>query len=198
MTITETITTLANEKGILRPRDLKSFDIPGQYLCRLAEQGVLQRRGRGLYSLPDAPISEHDSLVQVALLVPKGIISLLSALQYHRITTQRPFEVWMTIEQNAWKPRLDYPALRITRVDTELFDLGVERHEIVGVSVPIYSVARTICDCFKHRAKIGIDVAIESLRFGWKQRAFESDEIWSVAKRLRVAQVMRPYLQSIL
>jgi hypothetical protein len=65
------------------------------------------------------------------------------------------------------------------------------------VDVRIYSVAKTVADCFKYRNKIGLDVALEALREGWRQRRFTMDELWEHAKVCRVANVMRPYLESL-
>ncbi len=35
--------------------------------------------------------------------------------------------------------------------------------------VQIYSLAKTIADCFKFRNKIGLDVALEALRECWRK-----------------------------
>ncbi len=43
----------------------------------------------------------------------------------------------------------------------------------------------------------GLDVALEALRDGWAQRKFTMDEIWHFATVDRVANVMRPYLESV-
>jgi hypothetical protein len=54
-----------------------------------------------------------------------------------------------------------------------------------------------VADCFKYRNKIGLDVALEALRDGWTQHKFTMDEIWHFATIDRVANVIRPYLESI-
>jgi predicted transcriptional regulator of viral defense system len=73
----------------------------------------------------------------------------------------------------------------------------VEPLVIDGVKVPVFNPAKTVADCFKHRNKIGIDVAIEALRDGWTQRKLTMDAIWHYASIDRVANVMRPYLESV-
>ena len=74
---------------------------------------------------------------------------------------------------------------------------GVERMNIDGVDVPVFSAARTVVDCFRFRNKIGIDVALEALRDGWSQLKFTLDDLWRHAKQARVANVMRPYIEAI-
>ena len=82
---------LARKRTLLRARDLTEHGLPTVTLTRLVQAGKLERAGRGLYSLPDAPISEHRSLAEVSARVPKGIVCLLSALEVHEIGTQAPF-----------------------------------------------------------------------------------------------------------
>ena len=74
---------------------------------------------------------------------------------------------------------------------------GLQRKRIDGVEVPIFNPARTVVHCFKFRNKIGLDVALEALRDGWRERRFTMDELWHHATSQRVANVMRPYIEAI-
>ncbi|SMG63576.1 conserved hypothetical protein, partial [methanotrophic bacterial endosymbiont of Bathymodiolus sp.] len=74
---------------------------------------------------------------------------------------------------------------------------GIEVHQRDQVQIRVYSVAKTIADCFKHRNKIGLDVALEALQEGWRYNRFNMDELWHFAKICRVANVMRPYMEAI-
>jgi predicted transcriptional regulator of viral defense system len=193
----QAILELARKRGLIRPRDLEPLGLPRVTLTRLVRQGLLTRVARGLYALPDRPVSEHTALAEVARKYPQAIVCLLSALRFHELTTQSPFEVWLAIPNKARAPRIDYPPLRIVRFSGSLLAEGVEEHSIDGVPVRITSVARTVADCFKYRNKIGLDVALEALREAWKARRFDMDELWQFAKLDRVANVIRPYLESL-
>ncbi len=142
-------------------------------------------------------MSAHGTLAEVALLVPKGVICLLSALRFHDLTTQAPFEVWVAIANNAAEPRLEYPPLRVVRFSDAVLHEGVELHIVDGVPVHVTGVAKTVVDCFKYRNKIGLDVALEALREAWRAKRTTSDELWDYATLCRVANVMRPYLESL-
>jgi predicted transcriptional regulator of viral defense system len=196
-TRTDEILELVRKVGVLRPRDLDSSNIPRIYLSRLCEAGKLQRIGRGLYVLPDSSVTEHHSLAEACKRVPKGVVSLLSALRFHNLTTQSPFEVWLAIGEKAWRPRMEYPPLRIVRFSQATHNAGVEKHQIEGVTVHVYSPAKTVADCFKYRNKIGLDVAIEALRECWRSRRCTMDDLWHYADICRVQNVMRPYLESL-
>jgi predicted transcriptional regulator of viral defense system len=193
----EQILRLVAEKGVLRPRDLEPLRIPRRVLTELADEGRLLRAGRGLYTLADGDASENQSLAQAAARVPGGVICLLSALRFHGLTTQNPWEVWMAIPPDSWKPRAGHPPLRIVRFSGPRFAEGVEHHRIDNVDVAIYSAAKTVADCFRYRNKIGVDVAVEALRDAWNQRAVTSDQLWHFASVCRVTNVMRPYLESV-
>jgi predicted transcriptional regulator of viral defense system len=193
----QAILRLAKQRPLLRARDLSGQSIPTAVLGRLVSAGKLERVGRGVYSLPGRPITEFRSLAEVALRVPQGVVCLLSALRVHGIGTQAPFEVWLAIPKNLPLPRLDQPALRPVRMSGAALTDGIEQHKIEGVTVPVFNAAKTAVDCFKYRNKIGIDVALEALREGWSQKKFRMDELWRYATIDRVANVMRPYLESV-
>lgn len=188
---------LVRSLGLVRPRDLEPLGIPRVSLTRAVNRGELERVGRGLYGLPGRQISEHGALAEVASRVPKGIVCLLSALRFHGLTTQAPFAVWLAIENKALAPQLDYPPLRIVRFSGEAWTAGVETHVVDGVPVRITGVAKTVADCFKYRNKIGLDVALEALHEAWRDKRMSSDELWRYAKVCRVANVIRPYLDSL-
>jgi predicted transcriptional regulator of viral defense system len=191
------VLALIRRHGVLRPRDLATHGLPREYLIRLHRQGLVERPARGLYVLADAEPSEHQSLIEVCKRVPHGVVCLLSALRFHGLTTQAPFEVWLAIGPKAARPRLEYPPLRIVRFSGPARTVGVEKYVLQGVSVPVTNPARTIVDCFKYRHKIGLDVALEALRDGWRQEKATMDDLYRLAKTQRMANVMRPYLESL-
>ena len=193
----QNILDLAAERSLIRPRDLTERGLPTVALTRLVRQGRLQRVGRGLYALPDRPVSEHNALAEVARKHPQAIVCLLSALRFHDLTTQSPFEVWLAIPNKARAPKMDYPPLRIVRFSGAALARGVEDHVIDGVPVRVTSVARTVADCFKFRNKIGHDVALEALQEAWRAKRASMDELWRYATLCRVANVMRPYMESL-
>ncbi len=192
----ERILDLAAHQPLVRPRDVEALGIAREFLLRQYRRGLLVRRARGVYALPQTPVTEHHSLAMAANRVPRGVICLLSALRFHGLTTQDPHEVWMAIDLKARKPSVESPALRVVRFSGRALAEGVEESEIEGVRVRVYSAAKTVADCFKYRHKIGIDVAIEALRDSIRTRKTTIDEIHRYAKVCRVANVMRPYLES--
>jgi predicted transcriptional regulator of viral defense system len=193
----QTIRRLAREKGLVRLRDATARGIHPEYLRRLASKGELARVGRGLYALPNAEITEHHSLAEVAARVPQGVVCLLTALRFHGLGSQNPKKLWLAIDRKAALPRLKYPPVRIVRFAKPALTQGIEEHRLEGVLVRLTAPARTVVDCFKYRNKIGLDVALEALRAYRRRKDFKLDDMWKYATLQRVARVMKPYLEAI-
>jgi predicted transcriptional regulator of viral defense system len=191
------ILNIVRKAGILRPRDLAARSIPRTYLKRLEQRGLLAKETRGLYKLPDAEVTENHSLAEACKRVPRGVVCLLSALQFHRLTTQAPSEVWLALERRARAPRERGQPLRLVRMSGRALTEGIEDHRIEGVAVKVYKPAKTVADCFKYRNKIGLDVALEALRDYRQKHRSGMDELWRFAKVCRVERVMRPYLEAL-
>ena len=184
-------------KTLLRPSDAVAHGRSRQYLAQLARRGLLQKVARGLYALPQRQASEFASLAEIASKYPQVQVCLLSALAFHGLTTQAPFEVWIAVDNKARAPRPDYPPLRIVRFSGAALSEGVEVHDIEGIAVQVTSVAKTIADCFKYRNKIGLDVALEALKEAWHAKRVTMDELWHYGQICRVHNVMRPYLEGL-
>ena len=156
----------------------------------------LEKVGRGLYRLPNQG-SENESLVAIATKVPQAVFCLFTALQFHELTTQLPRQIWIAMPRGSHVPKIDYPPLKMVQFSGAAYSEGIEVVERDQVKLRIYCVAKTVADCFKHRNKIGLDVALEALKDARAQKKASADDLWRYAKTCRVANVMRPYLEAI-
>lgn len=159
--------------------------------------GQLERVGRGLYRVPGADVSESESLSTVAARVPQAVFCLLTALQFHELTTQLPRQVWIAMPRGSHAPRMDYPPLKMVQFTGDAYLQGIEELTRDGTRLRVYSAAKTVADCFKHRNKIGLDVAIEALKDARTQGKARVDDIWRFATINRVANIIRPYMESL-
>lgn len=166
-------------------------------LARLARNEEIERVERGIYRNPQARVSEYESLILANYIVPKGVICLLSALRFHDLTTQEPFEIWMALKPHAHRPKADTLNFRFVHFSGKSFTEGVEERDVGDEKIRVYGVAKTIADCFKFRNKIGLDVCLEALREAREKKLFTMDDLWHFAKICRVQNVMRPYLESL-
>jgi len=189
---------LARKLPVLRTRDVARQGIHTSTLTRMTRSGALERVGPGRYRLPTTTrATEHHDLVVATAAVPSSVVCLISALRFHNIGTQLPAEVWIAVPRGTRVPHLSAPPLRVVNISPAVFDLGLEEHRIEGQSVRVYSLARTVADCFRFRNTVGLDVALEALTEAWRSKRLNLDEVNRIAKRLRVQRVMQPYLETV-
>jgi predicted transcriptional regulator of viral defense system len=183
---------------MFRARDVVDLGIHTSTLTRLVRTGALERIGPGRYQLiANRRITEHHDLVMAASAVPASVACLLSALRFHGIGTQLPRQVWIAVPRGRRIPRLRTPPIRVVNVAPALFDIGVETHRIEGADVRVYSVARTVADCFRFRNMVGLDVALEAVSEAWRRKRLNLDELYRIGKRLHIQRVMQPYLEMV-
>ncbi len=181
----------------MRARDLETLGVPRVALQRAVDRGQVVRRARGVYATPDHATTRHTDVAAVAARSPKVIVCLVSALEYHGLTTQVPHAVWIMIQKSAHRPTTTNPATRVVRASGAALTAGVEKHKIEGVSVQMTNPAKTVADCFRYRDTVGTDVAVEALRDCLRKRKATPADIFEMAKIDRVARVMRPYLEAL-
>jgi predicted transcriptional regulator of viral defense system len=196
-THTQRVLDFLTHKEMIRSNELEAVGVPRVILTRMSTAGLLERVGRGLYRLQGTQGSEHDSLIAIATKVPRAVFCLLSALQLHELTTQLPREVWIAMPRGSHAPKIDYPPLKMIQFAVDVYSAGIDLIERDQIKLRVYCAAKTVADCFKHRSKIGLDVAIEALKDARAQQKASADDLWHYAKICRVANVMRPYLEVI-
>ena len=184
--------------GQLRMSEAIQHGISRYSLYKMRDNGILEQISRGTYRLVDLPPIGNPDLVTVSLRFPKAVVCLISALSYHGMATQIPHEVSVAVPREARMPSLDYPPVHAYRFSTEAFESGIEKHQIDGVTVRIYSVEKTLADCFKYRNKIGMDVVLEALKLYRGQKKFNMEKLLKCARVCRVEKVMKPYLEASL
>jgi predicted transcriptional regulator of viral defense system len=184
--------------GVMRSSQLFEQGIQPRTLYEMRDKGLVVQEGRGLYRLANEQVWSDPDLAIVSLRIPKGVICLISALYFHRITTQIPHEVYVALPKDSEKPRIQYPPTRFFWISEKAFNAGIETHTMDHVDIRVYGVAKTIADCFKFRNKIGMEVALEALREGLRQKKCTSNEIQKFARVDRVERVMIPYLEALI
>lgn len=161
------------------------------------QQGLVVKVGRGLYQLVED--NQHQSPWLAAQhLVPNGVICLVSALAFHELGTQSPPAVWVAVASNAWRKQSDYPPLEWVHMGQEALSSGVETHALEGGELRVFSIEKTIADCFKFRNRVGLDVALEALRDAWSSNRLDLAELDAMAKICRVQKVLKPYVEALI
>ncbi|MCX5973480.1 MAG: type IV toxin-antitoxin system AbiEi family antitoxin domain-containing protein [Coprothermobacterota bacterium] len=192
------VTVFKKHGGILRTTQAIRAGIHPTTLYAMRDSGALEVVSRGVFHLADSPSLGNPDLVTVATRVPDGVICLISALAFHELTTQIPHEVHVALPRGAEEPRLDHPPIKTYRFTGEAYTEGVETHELDGVIVRFYNPEKTLADCFKFRNKVGLDTAVEAVRFYCERKRIKVDDLMRYAAICRVKNTIRPYLEVLL
>jgi len=187
-----------NDRGISRLSELMAAGIGQETLARLVRNGRVVRLARGLYQLAGTDPETAHNFAEACKLVPRGVICLVSALQFHELTVQLPRAICMAIDTGSSTPRQSYPPMKFVRFSKNVMSEGVDHHKIEGVDVKITDIAHTVADCFRFRSKIGVDVAVEGLREALKRSPSMADAIIKAAEHRRIWTKLRPYLEALL
>ncbi len=189
--------TLLDKRGIMRLVELREAGVTAATMSRMEKAGEVIRLSRGVYQLQEAVLDPNHSLAEAAKGVPRGVVCLVSALAFHGLTDQIPPKVWMAIGSKDWAPQRIGASIRIVRFTNSLLTESIETHTIEGVSVKIFSVPKTVADCFRHRGKVGLSVAIEGLQEALRQGKATPANIAREAEKGGVSTVIRPYLEAL-
>jgi predicted transcriptional regulator of viral defense system len=190
--------TFAAHGGVLRTKEALDLGIHPETLYRMRDEGLLESLSRGLFRLAEQPELGSPDLVAVSIRAPQSVFCMISALSFHGITTQTPHAVDIALPREARRPRIGYPPVRIYRMVSRIFACGIEQHRVDNRTIRVYSPERTLVDCFRYRNKIGLDTAIEALRFYRERKPVNPDAIMDCARTCRAARIIRPYLEGIL
>lgn len=183
--------------GIVRSSEVSEQGWSREYLHRLERDGLIYKVSRGVYAAQDADISPNRALAEISKRIPEGVICLLSALQYHDLTTKLPNQVWVAVPTHSHRPKVDYPPVRIVEFSGDSYMAGIQRYMIDKVHVQIYSPAKTIADCFRYRSKLGMETVLEGLRAYLARNDSSVDELWRYARLRHVTNTMLPYLEAL-
>jgi predicted transcriptional regulator of viral defense system len=184
--------------GYLRMIDAINAGVSRSAFYALRDEGELEKETRGLYRLSDAEFNPNPDLAIVALKIPHAVVALISALSFHDITTQIPHRVHICIPKGMRSPKLDYPPIVSHQVRGEAFSGGIENHDIGGVNIRIYSIEKTIADCFKFEKHVGFDVALEAMKTARAESRLNIPKLHEYARICRVYNRIRPYIEAII
>lgn len=184
--------------GQLRMHQALAEGISRTQLYALRDQGEIKQISRGIYRLASLPEIGNPDLVTISLRYPKAVVCLISALSFHEMTTQIPYEVSVAVPRNTTLPKLKYPPVDAHWFSGQAYEAGIETHPLDGADVKIYSPEKTLADCFKFQHKLGTEVLIEALRLYTERKSINVQELLKQARLRRMLNVMTPYLEALL
>lgn len=193
------ITYFKKHGGYARMKDLKAASIHTREIARLVHENIIEKVKPGLYRLSDLPQEDNIpvSFIDVCHAIPKGIVCLLSALEFHDLTTFNPPEIYIAIPNSERGTKLEYPPVRVYFFRNRFYNLGIETFVTSSGEVRIYNQEKTICDMFRYRNKLGEDVALEGLKNYLKSKHADIQKLTEYAERCQVKTIILPYIKAL-
>ncbi len=184
------------EKKYATMKELREQGFQTRDIKKLMEQGKIEKIKSGLYKSSDVNI-EHEGFIDVCKSVPQGIICLISALEYHGLSTVNPNQIYIAIPHSEKKVNISFPPVKFFFFRDRYYLMGIEEIETKNGSFKIYNAEKTICDMFRYRNKLGEDLALEGLKNYLKQRNADINKLWDYAIKCRVKTIVHPYLKAL-
>ncbi len=181
-----------------RTRDILAVGIHRRDIKRIRDKGRIIRVKRGFYRLSEIPVISNQGFIDLACAVPEGVICLLSALSYHELTTFNPSIISMALCRGTRRPKIEYPPVQFYHFSTKQFEAGIDEIEIKGHRVRIYSPEKTICDCFRYRNKLGLDIAKEGLSEYLKRKDRNLEKLLEYAEICRVKRLLETWINAMI
>lgn len=189
---------LKSSGGYARMKDLRAAGFQTREISDQVAAGLLERVKPGLYRLAGLVDSaEYPGLVDVCRAIPDGVICLLSALDYHGLTTFNPSEVYVAIPHGAKPPRMHYPPIKSFYFRERFYLPGIEKVTTPAGEIRIYSPEKTIGDMFRYRHKLGEDLALEGLKQYLRRKDANLPRLLEYAAICQAKTVMQPYLKAL-
>ena len=160
-------------------------------------QKEIERIARGIYRKPDAPHIPYPEIEILLKRKTRFVVALQSALRLHNFTTAMPSSLWIALSRGGRVPSVDFPLDHVF-LSGASWTYGIQTIDSHGLSIPVFSPAKTVADIFKFRNKIGLDAAIESLREGLRKNLFDVSELLGAAKVNRVENIITPYVEALI
>jgi len=154
--------------------------------------GSVIRIKNGVYMLPE---ELANTMMDIERIVPGGVVCMYSAWDYYNLTTQIPNGLYVAIEKHRKVVVPEITGITLCYWEEKYCSMGVEKTEIGGHAVNIFSIEKCVCDAVKFRNKIGTDVAVEILRNYLGRRSRNIPLLMDFAKRMRIMSTMRQYIE---
>ena len=191
------VTVFENAGGVMRTSEILAAGVEARTLYWMRDNDLVEMFSRGVYHLASMPVPAYPDIATVFRRYPHGVLCLVSALSFHDIGTQIPSAVQIAVPSGTKTPRIAFPSIQKFTMSPTALEAGVEEHDVDGTAVRVFSVPKTVADCFKYRNRIGFDVALEALQDAIRYRHTSPAEVMEFARVDRVQNIVRPYLEAL-
>lgn len=193
----KTLDIFHSHYGYATLNDLKNAGVHTDTIRKLIDDNVIEKIKPGLYKLVDAPMVAHQGFIDICLAMPKAVICLLSALAYYDLTTFMPSIVMAALPRGSKPTRIVYPPMHVYYFSGDNYSEYITEVQETTGTFRIYSMEKTIVDCFRYRNKLGEDMAVEGLQNYLQQKNKDIKKLHDCAENARMWKIIRPYVTAV-
>ena len=187
---------IEKQHGTILSADLDRNEIPRVYLRMMIAEGHLEKVGRGVYVSVD---SIEDEMYSMQTKYPKLIYSHETALYLHGLSDRTPFEYSASVPSGYKVVGTVADRFKIYYVKKELHEQGVETVKSAhGNPIRTYILERTICDLIRSRSRIDVQILNDALKRFVKLKSADYSILMDQAKKLKVDNVLKNYMEALL
>ena len=182
--------------GIIETKIAAQHGISKAMLHKLCKDDKIHRIVKGQYILPD---DMQDELLSISNRSERIVFSHETALYLHGISDRTPFEHTVTAPSGCIPSAAIKSECKVYYIKPELFELGKTILKTpAGNNVPAYDLERTICDTIRSRNKLGTETFLAALKLYAANQKKDLNKLNSYAKKMRVSNILRQYLEVLL
>lgn len=185
------VNTVTASGGVISTSEISQ---PSDYkrLLRAKERGDLMRLRHGVYATPEAVLS---NMTDVEKIVPGGVVCLYNAWAYYHLSKVVPPAFCIAIASKRKVVLPQFLPVNLYYWKPENLEFGIVEAEISGFHVRMTDMERSVCDAIKYRNKLGLEVCSEVVRNYLKKEKRNLSLLSDYAKRLRVFNTLKQYLE---
>lgn len=193
---TSDIAKVAKEKGaILKAKDLRDAGLSFVQIRRWLERGVLEKVSRGMYRFSGFT---YDDRVETARRIPSGVFCMFSACHLHDLSDFVPSEQHLAVPKKSRYVLPDYPPVKLYYWEKNAFETGLSLLQLPQGEIRIYDREKTVCDMFRLRNKVGLDIVKEVLKNFLQRSDRDLAKLHGYARQLRVEKRLNEFLMILL
>ena len=194
--MTELAVIAKTHGGIIETKIAAQHGISKAMLHKLCKDDKIHRIVKGQYILPD---DMQDELLSISNRSERIVFSHETALYLHGISDRTPFEHTVTASSGCIPSAAIKSECKVYYIKPELFELGKTILKTpAGNDVPAYDLERTICDIIRSRNKLGTETFLAALKQYAANQKKDLNKLNSYAKKMRVSNILRQYLEVLL
>lgn len=189
-----------NEKGgYATMGELREAGFHSRDIRKLVDANILEKVKSGLYKVWESVDNSHvnPGFIDLCNANSRIVICLLSALEYHELSTVNPSTIYAALPRDEKAPKLNYPPVKFYRWKGNMYEQGIEKFKTKSGIVKIYDKEKTVCDMFRYRDKLGEDIAFEALKNYLNLKEANLNKLRDYSVKLRIKTVLQPYIKAI-